>query len=88
MSNIIFIHIALLPGWYERITTYLLLIKSSGLLEKVSVINLCFVGDSNIPNLKYDEDILQKIRIHSVSKDLETFEIPTQKMLYDLANYQ
>jgi len=48
MSNIIFIHIALLSGWYERITSYLLLIKSSGLLEKVSIINLCFVGDSNI----------------------------------------
>jgi hypothetical protein len=30
-----------------------------------------------------DEDILQKIRIHNVSKDLETFEVPTQKMLYD-----
>lgn len=83
MSNIIFIHIALLSGWYERVTTYLLLIKSSGLLEKISIINLCFVGDHNLPNLDYDEDILQKIRIHSVSKDLKAFEVPTQKMLYD-----
>jgi hypothetical protein len=83
MSNIIFIHIALLSGWYERITSYLLLIKSSGLLEKVSIINLCFVGDSNILDIKCDEDILQKIRIHNVSKNLKTFEVFTQKMLYD-----
>jgi len=83
MHNVIFIHIALLDGWYDRLTMYLLLIKSSGLLSKIENIYLCFIGDLEIDKLYFTHDILNKIIIKNVDTCLTLFEVPTQKILYD-----
>jgi hypothetical protein len=82
-KNVIFIHIALLDGWYERLSMYLFLIKTSGLLSKVDNIYLCFVGDNSISKLDFDNTILEKIIVKRVDANLNTFEVPTQKLLYD-----
>ena len=84
-KNVIFIHIALLDGWYERLGKYLLLIKNSGLLSRVNNVYLCFVGDSDISKLDFDDDIIAKIIIKRVDSNLKVFEVPTQKLLYDFS---
>lgn len=82
-KNAIFIHIALLNGWYDKLGKYLSLIQNSGLLSKVINIYLCFVGDSDISILDFNDDIMSKIIIKRVDNSLQVFEVLTQKLLYD-----
>jgi len=82
-NNIIFIHIALLNGWDEIINKYILLIQNSGLLFRVEKIYLCFIGEFAKINLDFKKEILEKIIIIHVDMNLESFELPTQKLLYD-----
>lgn len=83
--NNIFIHIALLDGWDEIIKRYILLIDNSGLLLRIEKIYICFVGDYTKVHLDFDKNIFQKIIIIYVDSNLESFEVPTQKVLYDFA---
>jgi len=76
MKNIIVIHIALMDRWSERLDMFLSLIyKSKLLFEKIY---LCFVGDAPI-NITENDKIVIKI----LSTDLKSYELPTQKLLYD-----
>ena len=82
----IFIHIALLNGWFEKVHKYILLITSSGLFNIVNHIYLCFVGEGNIDISNFTDDIRKKIIIKRVSNNLTDYELPTQKLLYDFCS--
>lgn len=82
----IFIHIALLNGWYERVNHYLLLIQKSGLLDITTTIFLSFVGDIPISELLFSSDIMEKIKVIRSSNDLNEYEIPTQQLLFNFCS--
>jgi len=85
MKLVVFVHIAILPRWDERVKTYLKLMFNSGLLEASERIILSFIGegelDSNVWTPYGD-----KIQISRTSSQLEEYELPTQKLLYDFCN--
>lgn len=82
----IFIHVALLDGWFEKVHKYILLIDSSGLFNIVNNIYLCFVGKDDIDISNFDDHIRKKILVKRVSSKLTDFELPTQKLLYDFCS--
>jgi hypothetical protein len=82
----IFIHIALLDGWFEKVHKYISLINSSGLFNIVNNIYLCFVGEGTIDMSNFSDNIRNKICIKRVSNNLTDFELPTQKLLYDFCS--
>ena len=88
-KNAIFIHAALLSGCTERLTQFLDIIKSSGLIDNVDFIYICSVGsDKHIINESkiqlYNQN--QNIFIHNVSVNLADYETPTLQFLYDFCN--
>ena len=82
----IFIHVALLDGWFEKVHKYILLIDSSGLFNIVNNIYLCFVGKDDIDISNFDDHNRKKILVKRVSTNLTDFELPTQKLLYDFCS--
>jgi hypothetical protein len=82
MKLAVYIHIALLSRWEERVMAYLSLMEKSGLMNKLDRIHLSFVGEGDI-----DESIwsayTHKITTHRSSSNLSDYEVPTQKLLYD-----
>ena len=86
MNNVIFIHVAILPGHKERINQYLDIIESSNLLLNIYKIYICYIGndflkieDLNITN----ELIKEKINIKKLSNNLNDYELPTLQFLYN-----
>ena len=87
MSLDIFIHAAILPQCGERLLQYLDYITSSGLFEQVQHVFICFVG-TYYPNIlswpvfqKYNYKF--KIRLVSVSENLQDYELPTLQYMYE-----
>ena len=84
MPNIIYIHVAILERYKERLKMYLNLIKESNLYKNVDKIYICYVGNENFTldyNNKVDSE--NKIIITKVSSNLEDYELPTQANLYN-----
>lgn len=77
----IFIHAALLDRVGERLQQYFALCSSSGLLDAVERIVVCYVGTNDQPVLPSSP----KIYYQNVSSDLMEFEVPTQEALYEYA---
>jgi hypothetical protein len=86
MNNAIFIHAAILDNCKERVLQYLNIINNSGLVDKVKYINICFVGDKEIPINEHDIVIYNKnnnIHLIKLSNNLQDYEIPTLNYLYN-----
>jgi len=79
----IFIHIALLDGWYERLSSYISLIESTKLLNITNTIILSYVGDIPIPVLSFSNEVMEKIVVNRTSRNLNDYEVPTQQLLYE-----
>jgi hypothetical protein len=88
-KNALFIHIAILEKWDEILLRYLDCIYSSGLIDNLKYIYLCFIGHDNIP---IDIDRIARfnsnknITILKVSNDLKDYELPTLSFLYDFCS--
>lgn len=82
MKLVVFIHIAILPRWKERIQQYLSLMDQSGLINVANQIVLSFVGEGEV-NSRIWAIYGEKIIVHRASLDLNKYELPTQKYLYD-----
>ncbi len=83
MKSAIFIHVALIGRYIERLTQYLNLINTSDLYNNVEYIYICCVGNNvfKFDYTKYDKD--NKVNIIYVSTILEDFELPTQQYMYN-----
>ena len=84
--NAIFIHVAILDKCKERVLQYLKIIKTSGLLNNVRFIYICFIGNDSIPIS--ENDILEynynnQINIVKISENLLDYELPTLNFLYN-----
>jgi hypothetical protein len=81
----IFIHAAILKNSKERILQYLSIIKESKLMSYVNEINICFIGNEEIPIKMedlHDYNAENKINLLKLSNDLHDYEIPTLQYLY------
>jgi hypothetical protein len=78
----IFIHVAVIGRYNERINQYLDLIKSSKLYDNIEKIFICYVGDT-LPLFNFTEyDTCNKLNIIKVSNNLQDYELPTQQYMY------
>lgn len=76
--SVIFIHVAIIGRYKERLNQYINLIKSSNLYNNIENIFICYVGNENIDE-KYDD----KVKLIKVSNSLHDYELPTQQYMYN-----
>lgn len=86
LNNTIFIHVAPLDRYTDRLNYYLDTIEKSFLHHRVDTIFICFVGNSLSIDRKYSDELSSKLKYVKVSNDIKDYELPTLKFLYDYCN--
>lgn len=75
----IYIHVAPIGRYIERLEQYFHLIVNSGLYDKVDNIHINYVGNTMFNFEKFDN---KKIIVERVSENIKDYELPTQINLY------
>jgi hypothetical protein len=83
MSYIIFIHLAVIGRYKERLAQYLNLINKSDLYDNIKNIYISYVGNEKFNFNLIDYDINNKIKAIHISSNLQDYELPTQQYIYN-----